>query len=67
VTNLGIPKWMYHTEEGVFSMFIDATNKTVSKSSFNNDKLYPVNLDYFSQRYSDENELKRAFLSFQEE
>jgi hypothetical protein len=41
----GVPRWSYHTHEGRFSMFIDAITATVGPSSYDPDRMVPIDRD----------------------
>jgi hypothetical protein len=42
----GIPKYLYHIEEGKYSAYIDAVTKKFGPSSYHNDNLIDYNLHY---------------------
>jgi hypothetical protein len=41
---LGIPDWMYHVEEGKYSVYLDMVQHTIGPSSYHLDKLDPFNV-----------------------
>lgn len=54
----GVPKWLYHLEEGKFSMYIDAVDKVCGPSSYDGPRI-PLKDGY----HMDE-ELLRAYATF---